>query len=444
MPQSEFTPASPKVPVIWIISTGTEILQGHYADANAQWISAHLLSLGFGAQRHMALPDQAGLLREGLGEAARQADLVITTGGLGPTGDDLNRQVIAQVWGTTLEEDAEAWERIKERFRKRGRVIVDSNRAQALIPRGSVILHNENGTAPGFYLKPSAEGLRATVIALPGPPREMRPMFANQAAPLILKQFGQTRARLRTLTFHTGGLPESAVNDLLADLFEHDSRVNFALLANLGRVDIRLTFMGPDETVNQALEEKWRATLYERIGSQYLYGEESVTLEEAVVNLLRQRGETLATAESCTGGLLAGRLTSISGSSDIFREGFVTYANEAKMSRLGVDVQLLVRHGAVSAEVAAAMAGGARRAAQTDWAISVTGIAGPTGGSPEKPVGLVFFGLADSNGNVRCVRHQFLGGREDVRAQAVQAALDLLRRGLIGAPLEGAVSFEAN
>ena len=419
-------------PIIWIISTGTEILQGHYPDRNAQWLSDRLLSMGLRVARHMAVADDAGSLREAFGEAAARADLLITTGGLGPTVDDLNRQILTELWGCELIEDAEALRRIVERFKQHGLKMPESNRVQALIPSGATILQNDHGTAPGFYMRPGVEGgPRATLLALPGPPREMQPMFLDRSAGLILEQFATCRRRLRMLTFHTIGLSESLINERVRDLFDADPLVNFALLASLGKVDVRLTLMGADEAINAELEAQWRERIHDRLGAENIYGENEETLESVVGDLLRRSGQTLATAESCTGGMVATRLTDVPGSSDIFREGFVTYANEAKMARLGVPEDLLARHGAVSEPVAGAMAQGARRAAGVDWAVSLTGIAGPGGGTEEKPVGLVWFGLASPDGMVRTFERRFIGTRTDVRQRATQFALDLLRRALI-------------
>jgi nicotinamide-nucleotide amidase len=431
-------------PVIWIISTGTELLQGYYTDRNSPWISAQLHEMGLATARHMALPDKAEKLREGLALAAREADLVITTGGLGPTGDDLNRQVIADIWGIGLEENAEALERIQERYRRRGRQMTDNNRVQALIPRGGVPLQNDNGTAPGFYIDARRLGSaapRASLLALPGPPKEMQPMFAAQAASLVSEQFGGRSVRLRTLTLHTACIPESQIDAAVKDLFEAEPLVNFALLAAMGHVQIRLTFMAADDTANAELEQIWREKIYSRIGVDSIYGEQDDTLEVVVGRLLAERKQTLALAESCTGGLLAGRLTDVPGSSDYLLEGCVTYSNAAKQARLGVAHDLLAAHGAVSAEVAGAMAEGIQATAGSDWALSVTGIAGPGGGTAEKPVGLVFLGVAGPEGAARVVRHQFLGDRATVRSQAVQAGLDLLRRAMLGYPLQAPELF---
>jgi nicotinamide-nucleotide amidase len=426
-------------PIIWIVSTGTEILQGHYPDRNAQWLSARLLELGLAVARHMAVPDNRAALHAALALAAREADLVVTTGGLGPTGDDLNRFVMSEIWGAPLELEEKSLGRIRARFKRRGRQMPPSNEVQAHLPRGAIVLDNDEGTAPGFYLRPAVNTVRATLLALPGPPREMRPMFEHGGAPLVLEDFAAGRRVRRTLTFHTIGLAESWIDQRVRDCFDADARVNFALLAALGKVDIRLTLMGGDADDNAALEAQWRETIHGRIGAENIYGENETTLESAVGALLRERRQSLATAESCTGGMLAGRVTDAPGASDYFREGFVTYANDAKMARLGVSESLLREHGAVSAPVAAAMARGALAASGATWALSVTGIAGPGGGTAEKPVGLVYFGLAGPLGgedNVRTLRHVFLGGRDDVRAQAAQAALNILRLALLGAPLE--------
>ena len=431
-------------PVIWIILTGTEILQGHYSDRNGPWLSARLLEAGFATARHLMIADKEADLRQALSEAAGHCDLLITSGGLGPTGDDLTRQLIAEEWGAPLVYDEEALERIRERFRIRGRVMTECNAIQAYIPQGATILQNDHGTAPGFFLKPASGQPRAAILALPGPPRELQPMFSEKALPLVVEAFGGPRAPRRTLTFHTVGLPESLINDKVKDLFESDPRVNFALLASLGKVDVRLTLQGEDEAANERLEEQWRALVHKRLGSAFIYAEQDVTLEQAVLDLACARSQTLAVAESCTGGLVAGRLTDVPGASKALIEGFVTYSNEAKAARLGVARDLIDRHGSVSEEVAAAMADGARRVSGADWAVSLTGIAGPEGGTPEKPVGLVWIAVAGPGLPGTAVKHRFIGDRADIRTQATTAALDMLRRGLAGLPLDPQATFDAN
>jgi nicotinamide-nucleotide amidase len=421
-------------PVVWIVATGSEILQGHYSDRNGPWLSAQLMCVGLRTARHVALPDEPEALRRGLAEAARAADLVITTGGLGPTEDDLNRQIIAEVWERELFEDAEAIAGIEARLKARGREeLLPANRVQGRIPRGSRLMPNPNGTAPGFFIPP--ESGRAALLALPGPPRELQPMFEATGLPLILEAFGWTGHELRNLTLRTAGLPEALVNERLRDLFGGDPRVELALLFTLGTVDVRMTLTEEDPAARDATAARWREIIGERLGRENIYGENDDTLAACVRRLLRERGQTVAVAESCTGGLLAGSLTDVPGASQYFVEGFVTYANAAKIARLGVAPELIARHGAVSPQVAEAMAEGARRAAMSDWAVSVTGVAGPDGGTPEKPVGLVWFGLARPGGEVSLLRHQFAGGRDEIRQRAVQAGLDLLRRGVLGLPL---------
>lgn len=419
-------------PAIWIVSTGTEILQGKYPDTNAQHLSRRLLEMGLPVLRHVAAPDNPVELESVLTAASQQCDLVITTGGLGPTLDDLNRQIIAGIWDLPLEEDQDSLARMMGRFAKRGHTTMPpGNESQALIPRGAVVLANDWGTAPGFVIEPRENGPRAVMAALPGPPREMRPVFEERLKPELERIYAQWIRPLRTLTIHTAGMPESRANDLIADLFGADERVNVALLASLWRVEVRLTLDGGDDASNDALADQWRTRIMERLGPEFVFGENGTTLEGAVGALLRERGETLALAESCTGGLIAGRVTAAPGSSEYFREGFVTYANEAKTTRLGVDATLIETHGAVSAEVAAAMAEGARRASGADWALSITGVAGPGGGTDEKPIGTVHMALAGPERATVGLKHCFLGDRDDMRAQSITAALALLRRGLL-------------
>ena len=422
-------------PRIWIVSTGTEILQGHYPDTNAQWLSRELMEMGFEVDRHMALPDRHEALGRELAMACERCDLVIMTGGLGPTADDLNRETVAGVFQTKLIEDERAKREIEERFTRRGRVMPESNLVQALVPEGAKILYNKWGTAPGFFLAPAeGSGLRARLLALPGPPREMHPLFKTLAVGLINEAFGQRARTMRTLTIHTVGVAESYINDRMKDLFGIDPKVNVALLAGKWRVDVRLTLQGDSPEENKALEEEWREMIVSRLGPEKIFGEDETTLPQAVGELLRERGQTLALAESCTGGLIAKQITDVPGSSDYFIEGFVTYANDAKTRRLGVPEELLAEHGAVSPQVAEAMATGARAATDADWALSVTGIAGPGGGTEEKPVGLVYFGLASPEGRVKHRRIMGLGGeREAIREFSAVTGLDILRRAIIRA-----------
>lgn len=422
-------------PRIWIVSTGTEILQGHYADTNAQWISQQLFGMGLRVDRHMAIPDDHDLLFEELDNACKRCDLIIMTGGLGPTADDMNRYSVAKVFGVELFEDQASLDFIKLLFESRKRVMPPSNAVQAQFPGGATILQNKRGTAPGFFIEPKPESeLRASLLAMPGPPREMRPMFMEAAAPIILEKFAGGRRVMRTLTIHTVGVAESHINDRMADLFDSDPNVGVALLAGRWRVDVRLTLQGDSDEENKANEERWIDLICERIGEENIFGLDEVDLQMAVGKLLADRGETLTLAESCTGGLISKQITDVAGSSAYFLEGFVTYTDEAKERSLGVPKDLLVQYGAVSAEVAEAMAEGAQSATGSDWALSITGIAGPGGGSEEKPVGLVYFGLAAPDGQVMHRRILGLGGdRSGIREFSAVTALDFLRRAILRA-----------
>ncbi|MBN1866516.1 competence/damage-inducible protein A [Candidatus Sumerlaeota bacterium] len=431
---------------VGILSTGTEILQGLYADTNAQWLSARLSAMGLHVVRHVAAPDRARDVADAIAYLGRTCQLVVMTGGLGPTEDDLTRQAVCEAFGTRLREDAKAWRMIVERFRHRGVAPPASNRVQCLIPEGARTLYNLWGTAPGFAIDRPPKGL-PWFAALPGPPRENRPMFEKYLEREIARRFARGRiARIRTL--HTVGISESALNDRLRALFEEigdDPDRGIAFLSGDARVDIRLVARGADPAQVRASMNALSARVRRRVPPDCIYGSDRETLEAVVLRLMRKRGRRLAVAESCTGGQVASRLTDIAGSSDVFLAGWVAYSNEAKCSELGVRRSTLERHGAVSAETAAEMARGALDRSGADVAVSVTGIAGPGGGTKEKPVGLVWYGLAwreerkkGASGTVRCETFQtcFRSGREMVRRYASHRALDLVRRLAIGLPLE--------
>jgi nicotinamide-nucleotide amidase len=260
-------------------------------------------------------------------------------------------------------------------------------------------------------------------------------MFNLFGLDLVVEGLGWEGRAMQAVTFRTAGLAEARMNERMRDLFGGDPRVDLAFLCALGTVDVRLTLKESDAAARAATLAEWRAIVAGRLGADNIFGEDDATLPAVVVGLLRERGQSVSFAESCTGGWIASLLTDAPGASECFGESFVPYANAAKIQRLGVSPALLDRYGAVSAQCAEAMALGARRAAGSDWAIGVTGIAGPTGGSAEKPVGLVWFGLARPNGEVSLLRHQFLGERNEVRRRAANAGLDLLRRGILGLPL---------
>jgi nicotinamide-nucleotide amidase len=415
-------------PRIEIVSTGTEILQGLYPDTNAQWLSNRLLRLGLPVWAHSAVGDSLDDLEGQLRVATTRSDILIVTGGLGPTQDDVNRYAIGRVYRLELTEDETAVEQMKAHFARRKRPFRDSNRVQAMIPRGARTLYNDWGTAPGFLIEGS--GGLATLVALPGPPREMQPMFERHVQPYLVDRYRPEGGHV-TLAIHTIDLPESEINAKIRDLFEADASIYVALLAQSGKVDIRLTGHGPDGDKVQQNLAKLRRRIEERVGVANVYGVDDETLEGAVGEMLARRGQTIAVAESCTGGMISSRLTNVAGASSYLVESIVTYSNESKIARLGVARELIERHGAVSAQVAEAMAAGVRRAAGADFGLSVTGIAGPTGGTAEKPVGLTYLGLAGEEGTT-AVERRFLGNRNENRLYSTNAALDLLRRHLAG------------
>jgi len=416
-----------------IISTGTEICQGRYADTNARFLSAELTKYGVKVAWHSTTLDEGGLIRDTLARATQRADIAIMTGGLGPTEDDLTRPILAELSGYELIEDRRVIEMIEERFRRRGRPTNPSNRNQGLVPRNATVLYNDWGTAPGVMIETLREGRAPFVLfALPGPPREMIPMFNERVRPLLEGRLG-LRPCARILDIHTIFRAESELNERLRDLYGADPRVTVAWLANIGQVDIRLSCLVPDATQRDEAIETMRGKVVERIGAEDIYGYDDDTLESVLGRLLKERGMTIALAESCTGGLATKRLTDISGSSAYVLESFVTYTNDAKVKRLGVDPALIESHGAVSEPVAIAMAEGVRRVSGATLGAGVTGIAGPTGGTPDKPVGTVCAALATPDG-VEANMRTYTGDRGLIRNQSANRVFDMARRWLLKKP----------
>ena len=400
-----------------VINTGTELLLGHVLNTHLRFLAEALFPLGLRIGRQVTVPDGL-VIREALVEAAARAEILLVTGGLGPTTDDITRDVVADWLGLRLVHDEEIMRAIAERFARRGLALSARIGLQALRPPEATVLPNEHGTAPGLYLPPTARSPH--LFLLPGPPRELHPMFTASVLPILQKVL-PPRPELAMLNYRTAGLGESAVEELVgAPLLALGLEVGYC--ARPGEVDLRL--IGSAEALARA--EKIVAA---QLGAQLVSRDQS-SLEKVIVDRLSARGETLATAESCTGGLLAHRVTNVPGASAVFLEGFVTYANEAKTRALGVDAALLRAHGAVSREVAAAMADGARTAAGVDHALATTGIAGPGGGSEAKPVGTVFIALATKLGPTTVEQHRFPTDRETFKDLTAQTALDLLRRRL--------------
>src|ERR671913_1856960 len=407
-----------------ILTIGTEILLGDLVDTNAAWLGGRLASLGVSIYSHTTVGDNAERITAALREAASRADLVITTGGLGPTSDDLTNQCLGEAAGREMVEYPEARRHVDEMFKRFGRTPTQSNYKQALFPEGSELIPNPAGTAMGAILE--LDG--ALVATFPGVPGEMKGMFEETLEPLI-KERSEGSILSRTLWFT--GIGESALAEKVQDLLDA-SNPTVAPLAGQGKVRLRVTTRA---AATQEAEEKIAPVAEEilfRLGDYY-FGEDNETLESAIGKLLTQRGATLALAESCTGGLLAKRLTDGAGSSAFFTEGLVTYSNEAKERLLGVSHELLAEHGAVSEPVARAMAEGARELAGTDYGLSVTGIAGPDGGTDEKPVGLVFIGISDMEGMVaeRLDLSAWRRSREAIRERSANRAFDLLRHRLL-------------
>ena len=402
-----------------IINTGTEILLGQVTNTHLGFLAQSLFGLGLRVERQITVPDGVAIA-EALAVAMTRADLILITGGLGPTSDDITRDAAAESFGKKLIFHQEILDGIAAKFSSRKFVMNDLQRSQAMVPEGGVVLENANGTAPGLIV----ENDKVVAILLPGPPNELRPMWENEALPWVRKRFAGQLAPVHEVTLRILGMGETRVQILMEDEVKALGPVEVGYCARPGEVDLRL--IAPDE----ALAQKAAAIAREKVGD-VIYTEGHETMEQAVVRLARAAGKTVATAESCTGGLVANRITNVSGSSEMFRYGWVTYANEAKTSELGVPAELLKQHGAVSAEVAVAMAQGALRESGADVAVAITGVAGPTGGTPEKPVGFVHFGLATKDGKTETLQKVLAPGREAFKYMASQIALDLVRRALI-------------
>ncbi|MCI8939181.1 MAG: competence/damage-inducible protein A [Dorea sp.] len=409
-----------------LISVGTEILLGNIVNTNAAYLAEKIAALGLSCYHQSAVGDNEERLEDALRLALSRSDIVILSGGLGPTKDDLTKEVTAKVFGKKLVEDAHTKERIQAYFDRihTKNKITSNNWKQALIPEEAVVVDNHNGTAPGLILK-GENG--KTAILLPGPPNEIKPMFERDIAPYLnrLQPEGIYSKMVKVCS-----VGESRAETMVADIMDAQTNPTLAPYAKTGEVHFRVTAKAKDEESANALMEPMVRELYARFGDKIYTTKEQVTLEEAIVELLKEKGMTVTTAESCTGGLLAGRIMNVAGASAVYQEGYITYSNRAKEKLLGVSEETLRTYGAVSAETAAQMAEGAAKAAEADAALAVTGIAGPGGGSSEKPVGLVYVGCF-VKGRVRTEEFIFTGNREKNRDYAVVRALTVLREELI-------------
>ena len=399
-----------------IINTGTELLLGRVTNTHLGFLAQSLFGLGLRVERQVTVPDGVAIA-EALDEAMHRAELVIVTGGLGPTSDDITREAAAEAFGKKLIFHPEIIADIAAKFARRKIVMNDMQNPQAMVPEGGVVLPNTNGTAPGLII----ENDRTIAILLPGPPGELKPMWNNEALPWLRKRFAAQLGAVSEVTLRVLGIGETRVQMLLENEVKTLGPIEVGYCARPGEVDLRLI------ATNDDLVKKAAALAREKLGD-VIYAEGVETMEEAVVRLARAARKTVATAESCTGGLVASRITNVPGSSEAFRYGWVTYANEAKTHELAVPPELLEKHGAVSAEVAQAMAEGALRTSGADVAVAITGIAGPTGGTEEKPVGTVHFGLAARDRPTQTAKHLLSNKRETFKYMASQIALDLLRR----------------
>ena len=407
---------------IELITTGSELLLGLTVNTHVNYIARKLADIGLRLNRQTTLGDHRSEMRAGVAEALSRSEVIILTGGLGPTSDDFTRDVVAELLDRPLVQDDAIAAAIRERFCQRGIRMPDQVLVQALIPTGAQVLPNPNGTAPGLALDHAGK----LVLLLPGPPRELKPMFEQYVLPVLAKNFAPTD-QLVCRVFKVVGLAESLVEEkvapALADLPRSERGepgLELGYCAKRGEVEVRV--IAGLQSVNEA-DRRIRAAL-----GDHIFGTGDDRLEEVVVKLLIAAVQTIATAESCTGGLIADRLTNVSGASNVFLTGYVTYSNESKVRLLGVREETLAKHGAVSEEVCREMAEGARRHA--DFALATTGIAGPTGGTPEKPVGLVYIGLATPT-RIEVKRHMFLFDRETFKFFASQSALDMVRRVLL-------------
>jgi nicotinamide-nucleotide amidase len=407
-----------------IIATGSELLFGGVLDTNSLFLSEELLALGIETAFKTVVGDNEKDMEDAVRRALARTDAVFITGGIGPTEDDITRKVVAKITKKRLVLNEDALAAVKAVLASRKKEYLSANDRQALIPAGARIIANPVGVAPGFYLDEDGKFL----AVLPGVPEEMRDMFSAGLKQVLEERF-KDRMFLRRRVLRTCGMSESAVNQAIQDVMKR-GRPAVGLSAKPTGVDIRIMAREAGPERSQAVIEKTEAEIRERLGDA-VYGVADQELEEIVGALLKQRGQTLSVAESCTGGLIGARITNIAGSSGYFERGAVVYSNRSKTELLGVPEELIEKHGAVSREAASAMAQGVRQAAKTDLGLAVTGIAGPGGGTPEKPVGLVYIGLASSSG-VTVDEHRFLGNRDQVRTKAAQTALDMVRRHLIG------------
>lgn len=417
--------------IVELINTGSELMLGQTLNTHQQWLCRKLADHGWIVTRQVAIADDGRAIQQAVRESLSRADLILVTGGLGPTSDDITRELVAELLGKRLREDPAVVDELKKFFAGRNRPMPARNLVQAQVPEGAIVLSNPTGTAPGLAMKVAPNAFRADgkpswIILLPGPPRELQPMFKDWVIPLLQRELPHQVFICHTL--RTSGLGESALQEQIAAPLQLlvEAGLELGYCARPGEVDVRLAARGEgaDRVVSEA------RNLVKPLLAQYIYGENDDELEAVIVRKLATRKQTLALAESCTGGCISHRITNVPGASAVLLAGLVTYANNAKLKFLKVSPETLAVHGAVSEAVCREMAEGARRETGADYSIAVTGIAGPGGGSPEKPVGTVFMGVSSVKGTV-VSQHLNRFERETFKRVTALQALELLLRQVV-------------
>ena len=408
-----------------VVTIGSELLLGQVVDTNAAELGRALAAAGAEVVRHVSVADRPEAIRAAVAESLERTGFVITTGGLGPTRDDMTKVEVAAIFGKPLKLDETVLRSLEERFRRLGRAMPAVNRTQAEVPEGATVLPNPRGTAPGLWVE---DGAGRVVVMLPGVPSEMRGLLAEEVLPRISQRSGGSVVRSRTV--RTTGIAESALAERVGAIEEEIAPLTLAYLPSVEGVDLRVTAWGMREDEAERRLGSVAGQLRARAG-EHFYGEDHADLAAFVLDQLRGRKARLVVAESCTGGLLGGRITAVPGASDVFIGGVVAYDKVVKSGTLDVPPELLERHGAVSEQVVSAMAHGVQRQFAVDAALAITGIAGPAGGTADKPVGTVWM-AARLGSEARALKRIFPGDRGEIRARAAQGALDLLRRLIAG------------
>lgn len=409
-----------------IIAVGSELLTPYRLDTNSLFLTAELNRLGFHVRRKHIIGDRDEDLRDVFLGALERVDVVVSCGGLGPTEDDRTREIVAEMLGRRLKRNDEILREIQERFRKFGRTMPEVNARQAMVPEGAEPLENTRGTAPGLWLE--AEG--KVVVLLPGPPAELQPMFVREVKPRLARR--GAKIRLYTRDLRITGLPESDVDQRVASIYTQYAGTETTILASPGEIQLHPRVWSEDEPAALKLLDEMVKRFALALG-EHLFSTSGEALEAVVAKELQEHRATIAVAESCTGGMFSARLTNVPGSSAYFRGGVVSYSNDLKSAWVDVPKELIEAKGAVSSEVALAMADGIRRRTASTLGVGITGIAGPGGGTPEKPVGLVHIAIADEKA-AKERSFRFPGDRDRIRHQATQAALDMVRRYFLYAP----------